>query len=221
MASTRSTTKRRGAASTRGSSRGRTSRRAQASRGDGNGRSSASRLFGGSNSDLKQIIGMLTDDHDTVDRLFKKIEKLKKVEDDSRYDLLQEACSALTVHAAIEEQLFYPAAREAGAEMEEELVDESEVEHEHIKELVQQLKDMSEDDPLCDAKAKVLSEYVRHHVKEEETKLFPRLKKDNPDFSGLYEQMLDLRQELEQNEMGVSSAAVARSTRSQTSARAR
>jgi len=151
---------------------------------------------------------MLTDDHDSVDQLFKKIEKLKKAEDDSRYDLLQEACSALTVHAAIEEELFYPAAREAGEEMEEEIVDEAEVEHAHIKELVQELKAISEDDPLCDAKTRVLSEYVRHHVREEETKLFPRLTKAKPDLTGLYEQMLELRAQLEQNEMGMSGPAL-------------
>jgi hemerythrin superfamily protein len=221
MASPHSNTKRRSTTSSRGTSHGRSTRGDGASNRNGKSRSPGARLFTGANPDLKQIIAMLTDDHDTVDRLFKQIEKLKKAEDDSRYDLLQEACSALTVHAAIEEELFYPAAREAGAETEEELVDESEVEHEHIKELVQQLKDMSEDDPLCDAKTKVLSEYVRHHVKEEETKLFPRLKKDNADFTGLYEQMLELREELERNEMGMSGAVSAHSARSLSHARTR
>jgi hemerythrin superfamily protein len=150
---------------------------------------------------------MLTKDHDQVDRLFRKIERLKKAEDDSRYDLLQEACTALTIHAAIEEELFYPAAREADDAVEEQL-DEAEVEHAHIKELVRGLTEMSEDDPLCDAKTKVLSEYVRHHVREEETKLFPRLTKAKPDLTGLYEEMRELRAQLEQNEMGMSGPAL-------------
>ena len=156
---------------------------------------------GAGGHDLKQIIEMLTGDHETVDALFRKIEKLKKSEDDSRYELIQEVCDALTVHAAIEEELFYPAAREAGGEAEEELVDEAEVEHEHIRELVQQLKDMSEDDPLCDAKTKVLSEYVRHHVKAEESRIFPRLKKAKPDLSGLYQQMCERRAQIERGHL--------------------
>lgn len=153
----------------------------------------------GSSDDLSKIIKMLTDDHDTVGKLFKKFEKLKKADDDSRYELVEEACKALEIHAAIEEQYFYPAARSATGEgeKEEDTLDEAEVEHTHIKELVAELKDADEDDPMCDAKFKVLGEYVNHHVEEEEGELFPKLKKVKDAFEGVYDQMMELREQME------------------------
>ena len=149
--------------------------------------------------DFSKIIKMLKDDHDAVGKLFKKFEKLKKAEDDSRYELVEEACKALEVHAAIEEQYFYPAAYSAvnEGEKEEDMLDEAEVEHTHIKEIVAELKAKAEDDPMCDAKFKVLGEYVTHHVKEEEEELFPKLKKFKDAFEGVYEQMMELRTQME------------------------
>ena len=149
--------------------------------------------------DYAKIIKMLKDDHEKVGKLFKKFEKLKKTEDDSRYELVEEACKALEVHAAIEEQHFYPAAYSAVSEgdKEDDMLDEAEVEHTHIKEIVAELKAKAEDDPLCDAKFKVLGEYVTHHVKEEEEELFPKLKKFKEVFEGVYEQMVELRTQME------------------------
>jgi hemerythrin superfamily protein len=153
-------------------------------------------------SDFSAIIEMLKKDHDTVGKLFKKFERMKDKNDDARYELVREICDALTVHAAIEEQYFYPAARSASGEGEEEddMLDEAEVEHSHIKEIVQQLKDGNEDDPLCDAKVKVLGEYVDHHVEEEENELFPKLRKLKDSFDGVYAQMVELREQLEAGE---------------------
>ena len=150
-------------------------------------------------SDLVRVIALLTDDHAKVDKLFKRIEALKKSRDDSRYPLVIQACEELTVHMSLEEELFYPAARKAAED--EDMVDEGEVEHHHIRELVNDLKALNEDDPLCDAKVKVLIDYVRHHVKEEETELFPALKKAKPDFTGLYDKMVKRRDELKQHGM--------------------
>lgn len=163
-------------------------------------------------SDLVRVLDMLAVDHDKVDKLFRRIEVLKKREDRSRYELVIQACEALTVHLQLEEELFYPAAREAleirGGE-DEDLVDEGEVEHVHIRELVNDMKVLAEDDPLCDAKVKVLMDYVRHHVKEEETELFPALKKARPDVTGLYEKMVKRRAELEQHGMAAAELAAA------------
>jgi len=152
----------------------------------------------GAKDDLAKIVKMLTDDHDKVGKLFKKFEKLKKADDDSRYELVEEACKALEVHATIEELHFYPAAYAAvgEGEKEEDMLDEAEVEHVHIKELVTELKN-AEDDPMCDAKFKVLGEYVSHHVEEEETELFPKLKKFKDAFDGVYDKMVELREQME------------------------
>ena len=86
-----------------------------------------------------------------------------------------EICVTLTVHATIEEELFYPAAREA--EVETDLLDEAEVEHASAKDLIAQIEGMGPDDELYDAKVTVLGEYIDHHVKEEEGEMFPKCRK--------------------------------------------
>ncbi len=163
---------------------------------------STKRAATGAGSDYQKIVDMLTKDHAEVAKLFKKFAKLKKADDDSRYEYVQEACKALEIHAAIEEQHFYPAARAASGEgeKEEDMLDEAEVEHIHIKELVSELKDADEDDPLCDAKVKVLCEYVTHHVKEEETELFPKLRKFKEAFDGVYDKMVEQRKQMESSD---------------------
>lgn len=183
---------RRSNTSTRTTTRKTSRPQSAAAKKNGNGSRSTS-------DDLSKIIKMLKDDHDKVSKLFKKFEKLKKADDDSRYELVEEACKALEVHAAIEEQYFYPAAYSAvnEGEKEEDILDEAEVEHTHIKELVAELKAKAEDDPMCDAKFKVLGEYVTHHVKEEEGELFPKLKKLKDAFEDVYEKMMDLRTQME------------------------
>jgi hemerythrin superfamily protein len=179
---------------------------------DGN-RSHTRRMWGhgapgARTSDLTRILGMLTDDHAHVDRLFKRVESLAKRRDGARYEVVAQACEALTVHLRLEEELFYPAVRDAVPD-EEDDVDEGEVEHAHIRELVDDLKTLNEDDPLCDAKVKVLMDYVRHHVKEEEEELFPALRKAKPGFTGLYEKMVKRREELEQHGMAAAELAIA------------
>ena len=77
-----------------------------------------------------------------------------------------------------------------------ELLDEAEVEHASIKSLVEQLETMRADDELVDAKVKVLSEYVKHHVKEEEDELFPKVKKSALDLEALGEEMAERKSEL-------------------------
>ena len=86
--------------------------------------------------------------------------------------LAEEICNLLTVHATIEEEIFYPAAREAGVDS--DLLDEAEVEHASAKALVAQIREMKAGDELYDAKVKVLGEYVDHHVAEEQDELFPK-----------------------------------------------
>jgi hemerythrin-like domain-containing protein len=87
-------------------------------------------------------------------------------------DLARQICMELTVHAQIEEEIFYPAVREAIKET--DLLDEAEVEHQSAKELMAQIEAGTEADDMFDAKVKVLGEYVDHHIKEEKNELFAK-----------------------------------------------
>jgi hemerythrin superfamily protein len=145
----------------------------------------------------ENAIQLLMTDHREVEALFKKFEKAKEDDDDARADIVAHICEALTVHAEIEEEIFYPAARDALSEEDgEDLLDEAEVEHESIKSLVEWLEDAEPGDEHYDAKVKVLSEYVKHHVKEEEGELFPKVKKTDLDLEELGAQLFGRKTEL-------------------------
>ena len=141
-------------------------------------------------------IALLKEDHQTVDKLFKEFEGLKDGEkDEEKADCVEQICKALTVHATIEEEIFYPAAREALEE--QDLLDEAEVEHAGVKRLVGELENMSPGDELYDAKVTVLAEYVKHHVKEEEVEMFPKVKRAGLDTEALGGRMAERKEELE------------------------
>lgn len=155
-------------------------------------------MFGMTNPDSASALDLLKRDHDEVDRMFKHYEELKDGADDSeKEDLVTQICDALTVHAQIEEEIFYPASRRALDEEEgKELLDEAAVEHQTLKDLIGRLEEAPTDDPLYDAGVKVLGEYVKHHVKEEETELFPKLKSADVDLDALGEQLASRKQQL-------------------------
>ena len=139
---------------------------------------------------------LLQRDHADVRKLFKQFEKLAdaEAEGEERQALAQQICTMLTVHATIEEEIFYPAAREA--EVEEDLLDEAEVEHASAKDLIAQIQSMSPDDELYDAKVKVLGEYVNHHVEEEEGQMFPKCRRAKMDLAGLAQDLAERKAEL-------------------------
>jgi len=139
---------------------------------------------------------LLQRDHADVKKLFKQYEKLADAEADGeeRQALAEQICSMLTVHATIEEEIFYPAARKA--EVEEDLLDEAEVEHASAKDLIAQIQSMSPDDELYDAKVKVLGEYVDHHVQEEEGEMFPKCRRAKMDLAGLAQALAERKSEL-------------------------
>ncbi|SEK23009.1 Hemerythrin HHE cation binding domain-containing protein [Roseateles sp. YR242] len=150
-------------------------------------------------SEPLDAIALLTGDHQEVQTLFKAYQKLvdDDGEEDLREQLAQEICSKLTVHATIEEELFYPAARESlGDEDGDDLLDEAEVEHASAKDLIAQISEGSASDELYDAKVKVLGEYIAHHVKEEEKELFPKVKKSALDLDALGEELSARKSEL-------------------------
>ncbi|KAF0811474.1 DNA nickase [Andreprevotia sp. IGB-42] len=120
---------------------------------------------------------LLMDDHAKVKKLFKQFEKLKsKGTASAKAEIVNQACSELTVHTQVEEQLFYPAVK-AALGKDADMIDEAVVEHASCKELIAQLEAMSPEDDLYDAKFTVLSEFIEHHVEEEETELFPKVRK--------------------------------------------
>ena len=147
---------------------------------------------------MLDAIDLLTEDHRKVDELFEDYEASKDEADDgAKEERVAEICLELTIHASVEEEIFYPAAREAlESEDDAETLDEAEVEHQSIKDLVEQLQAMTAGEELYDAKVKVLAEYVKHHVQEEEGELFPALRGSDADLEALGAELAQRKEEL-------------------------
>ena len=139
-------------------------------------------------------IAMLEQDHREVEAFFDEFEELK--ENSEKQELARKICVALTVHAELEEQAFYPPARKALGKDDEDMIDEAEVEHMSAKQLIAEIEAMTPRDKLFDAKVKVLGEYIKHHVKEEEQEMFPKLRETDMDLEGLAETMADKKMKL-------------------------
>src|SRR5687768_2035994 len=150
---------------------------------------------GRARSAKEDAIKLLKADHKEVAELVDKYEN-GRLSKDRKAAVAKQICMALTVHAQIEEEIFYPAAREA-VRSGEDLLDEAEVEHGSIKELVSAIENASpDDDELFDARVKVLGEYVKHHVKEEENELFPKIRKSDMDLEEVGAQLAARKEEL-------------------------
>jgi hemerythrin superfamily protein len=121
-------------------------------------------------------IALLTDDHDKVRSMFEQYEGLGDRAHATKQKLAAQICTELIKHMMAEEEIFYPAFREAD-QRDEDLVDEAVVEHASAKDLIEQILSMDSTDELYDAKVKVLSEMIEHHVKEEEEEMFPKARK--------------------------------------------
>ena len=153
-------------------------------------------MFGIGESE-NDAIEMLKKDHKEVDTLFDEYEsKDEKSKPAGKSAIARVICRALTVHAAIEEEIFYPTVRKHGEEM-KKLVDEAAVEHQSLKDIIGRLESASSSDPLYDAGVKVLSEYVKHHVKEEEGELFPKVRASGVDLEALGQRMKARKAQLE------------------------
>jgi hemerythrin superfamily protein len=141
-------------------------------------------------------IAMLAKDHADVRNLFAKYDELAadQAEGEERRALAEQICAMLTAHATIEEEVFYPAARDAGVEG--DLLDEAEVEHAAAKDLIEQIRSMSPDDALYNAKVAVLGEYIDHHVDEEEGEIFPRCREAKMDLDCLGATLAERKSEL-------------------------
>jgi hemerythrin superfamily protein len=140
-------------------------------------------------------IELLLSQHREVDELFSKIESTKSA--DRKSELFDDIADKLAIHAAIEEHHFYPAVRAARPE---DIQLESLEEHLAIKRVLADLLDVSVDDETFDAKIKVLKEQVEHHVEEEESDLFPKVKKlfDKDELEAIGQAMSAEQAELEE-----------------------
>lgn len=135
---------------------------------------------------------LLRADHKHVSELFQQFENARS--SSRKKALVQEICQELTVHAQIEEEIFYPAVQVALND--KELVPEAIVEHQTLKYLIAQIEDAETNSELYGAKVKVLSEYVQHHVKEEQNEIFPKVKDSTLDLIELGSQMAQRKEEL-------------------------
>ena len=154
-------------------------------------------------------LDILKADHAEVKKLFKQFEKLKKDEDNEGMQRVAQAvCKALGIHAQIEEEIFYPALRNAADDADDAL-NEADVEHSHVKELVTQLENSEPGDELFAARVKVLSEYVQHHVDEEESTIFAKARKADFELEALGEQIMARKEELGAGEQALDVAAIA------------
>jgi len=145
-------------------------------------------------SKANEAINMLKEDHAQVEKSFKEFEKLDREDTETAHQLVLGVCEALKVHTTLEEEIFYPAVRDAIDD--EDIMNEAAVEHETAKMLIDQLENMPADDPNFHATFTVLGEYVRHHVKEEEGEMFQQAKKSDLDFEDLAQRMKARKEEL-------------------------
>jgi hemerythrin-like domain-containing protein len=146
--------------------------------------------------DKTNAIAMLKEDHEKVKELFEKFENANGSA--TKTKIVADALMELKVHATVEEQLFYPAVRQQ-IDDEEGIMDEADEEHHVAKVLIAELEKMRGDEGHWEAKFKVLAESVRHHIKEEEGKVFKEAKKTDIDFDILGGRMANLKAELRQD----------------------
>jgi hemerythrin superfamily protein len=152
----------------------------------------------------KDACDLLDADHRAVKKMFKEFEELTQSRARSagqkKMDLARQICLELTVHAQIEEEIFYPALRAAIKET--DLLDEAEVEHQSAKDLIAQIQAAPEPDDKFEAMVKVLGEYIDHHVKEERSDIFTKARASRKlDLVGMREELETRKEEL-MSEMG-------------------
>jgi hemerythrin superfamily protein len=139
-------------------------------------------------------VKLLEADHRQVEKWFKEYEATNG--EKTKTKLVDQILTALKVHTQIEEEIFYPVSREFLDSEGEEMVDEAVVEHASAKNLMAEIEGMEVGDELFDAKVKVLSELIEHHVEEEEKEYFPETRKTEMDMEAVGAQMKARKEEL-------------------------
>lgn len=141
-------------------------------------------------------VDLLDADHIAVKKLFTAYKKLcdGNAPAEEKREIANRICQELTVHAQIEEEIFYPQVR--AAINDDPLLDEAEVEHSTAKDLIAQISGMDPEDDLYDARVIVLGEYIDHHVKEEREEMFPKARKSELDLVALADELSQRKMEL-------------------------
>ena len=147
-------------------------------------------------SDKPLALELLSADHRKVEDLFEEYEAAKEDEDEGRTEIAERICKELTVHAQLEEEIFYPWLKENLDEEDMEMVEEAYVEHASAKDLIAQIEGAGSADAEYDAKVKVLSEYIKHHVKEEEEEIFEAVSDEREALDELGQEMASRKAEL-------------------------
>jgi len=170
-----------------------TRKAASGRRGSQAGRASSAGRPRRSDASASYAVKLLKQDHRAVAHALEEFESAKREE---KQAIARHICKMLTVHTQIEEELLYPAARDALGSGESHLIAEARVEHASVKDLIHQIEDREQLDEQYEAKVQVLGEYVKHHVEEEETEIFPRLERTSLDLQALGEQLEERKREL-------------------------
>ena len=139
-----------------------------------------------------EATALLRADHKVVSALFDQYEKSRSTA--KKRAIVAQLCAELTVHAQVEEEIFYPAFKQAVKD--KVLVPEATVEHATLKALIAEVEGVEPEGEMFDAKIKVLSEYVKHHVKEEQNEIFPKAKTSKLDLVDLGQRMMVRKDEL-------------------------
>ncbi len=137
-------------------------------------------------------VALLRADHKKVNELFEQFSKTRSAA--KKKQLVAQICLELTVHAQIEEEIFYPEVQ--AALKDKELVPEAKVEHQSVKDLIAAVEGVEPDGEDYDAKVTVMGEWVKHHVKEEQNEMFPKAKKSRLDLVELGERLQQRKDEL-------------------------
>lgn len=135
---------------------------------------------------------MLRADHEKVSGLFQEFDKARSAQ--RKRALAAQICMELTIHAQIEEEIFYPAVKEALSD--HEVVPEASIEHGSIKDLISQVQLGEQEGEVFEARVKVMGEYVKHHVKEEHDEMFPKARKAEINMRELGARMAERKAEL-------------------------
>ncbi len=144
----------------------------------------------------RDALQLLADDHRLVEQLFEKYENARSASVQAK--IVRQICEELTIHTMVEEQVFYPAVRDA---VEGDMMDEAQVEHDSAKALILSLQRAEPGEEFYEAKVSVLKEQVEHHVYEEERQrgsMFAQVRKTDVDLDALGQEMAALKQQLQE-----------------------
>jgi hemerythrin-like domain-containing protein len=152
-------------------------------------------------SSAPDVLDILIGDHNKIIQFFDEFRRIKAhADDETKQTLVEVTCTELVIHAQIEEEFLYPALREAFDDA--SLIDEADIEHIVARQLISELESMHPDDDHFDAKFSVLGEYVRHHIEEEQNKIFAKIRQSGMDLDVLGKDILQRRKDL-RNEFGI------------------